>query len=117
LILVGIFSFNLGWSLVGWIIAFLLIFIEIPLCMKCCPTSEKFDNFITKFHNSFFRAGAYAIFAILMWIAVGAGNRGVQAVSAVFLTLGALCYGFAGARGQTPASSSITGGTGVSSIV
>ncbi|KAF9907839.1 Golgi apparatus membrane protein tvp18 [Linnemannia zychae] len=107
-----------NFSLYGqWIIAFLLIFIEIPLCMKCCPTSEKFDNFLTKFQNSYFRAGAYLVFCILMWIAVGAGHRNLQVVSALLLTLAFLAYGFAALRGQTPTSSSITGGTGVSTIV
>ncbi|KAK3829565.1 MAG: hypothetical protein JOS17DRAFT_748643 [Linnemannia elongata] len=117
LILFGIISFSIGWSLIGWIIAFLLVFIEIPLCMKCCPTSEKFDNFLTKFQNSYFRAGAYLVFAILMWIAVGVGHRTVQTVSALLLTFGFLSYTFAALRGQTPTSSAITGGTGVSTIV
>ncbi|KAF9338987.1 Golgi apparatus membrane protein tvp18 [Linnemannia elongata] len=130
LILFGIINFSIGWSLIGcvfssyfsaslWsrIIAFLLVFIEIPLCMKCCPTSEKFDNFLTKFQNSYFRAGAYLVFAILMWIAVGAGNRNLQTVSALLLTFAFLSYTFAALRGQTPTSSAITGGTGVSSIV
>ncbi|KAG0306041.1 Golgi apparatus membrane protein tvp18 [Dissophora globulifera] len=117
LILFSILSFSIGWSVIAWIIAFLLIFIEIPLCMKCCPTSSKFDGFMTRFQNSWFRTGAYAVFAILMWIAVGAGNRTVQCVSAILLTIAAISYGVAGARGQTPASSAITGGTGISTIV
>ncbi|KAF9188365.1 Golgi apparatus membrane protein tvp18 [Haplosporangium sp. Z 11] len=116
LILFGIINFSIGWSLIGWIIAFLLIFIEIPLCMKCCPTSAN-DSFLEKFHNSYLRAGAYLVFCILMWIAVGVGHRNLQAISALFLTFAALAYGFAAFRGQTPTSSSITGGTGVSTIV
>jgi len=59
LILFGILNFHIAWSLIGWIIAFLLIFIEVPLCMKCCPTSIKFDTFMGRFQNSYFRAGAY----------------------------------------------------------
>ncbi|KAF9909289.1 hypothetical protein BX616_011237 [Lobosporangium transversale] len=72
---------------------------------------------MTQFHNPVFRTGAYIVFAVLMWVAVGAGHRGVQTVSALLLTFAALCYGFAAFRGQTPASSTITGGTGVSTIV
>ncbi|KAF9926640.1 Golgi apparatus membrane protein tvp18 [Mortierella alpina] len=117
LILFGILSFSIGWSLIGWIIAFLLVFIEIPLCLKCCPTSQKFDDFLTKFHNSYFRAGAYLVFCILMWIAVGVGHRNLQAISAILLTLATLAYGLAAVKGQAPASSTITGGTGVSTIV
>ncbi|KAG0200704.1 hypothetical protein BGX33_010833 [Mortierella sp. NVP41] len=75
------------------------------------------DSFLTKFQNSYFRAGAYLVFCILMWIAVGAGHKGVQAVSALLLTFAALSYGLAAIKGQTPASSAITGGTGVSTIV
>ncbi|KAI8362250.1 hypothetical protein B0O80DRAFT_435393 [Mortierella sp. GBAus27b] len=59
LILFGILSFTPIWSIVGWIIAFLLIFVEIPLCLKCCPTSAKFDNFLGKFQNSVVRAVGY----------------------------------------------------------
>ncbi|KAF9576741.1 Golgi apparatus membrane protein tvp18 [Mortierella alpina] len=76
-----------------------------------------YDDFLTKFHNSYLRAGAYLVFCILMWIAVGVGHRGLQAISAVLLTLAALAYGFAAVKGQAPASSTITGGTGVSTIV
>ncbi|KFH71583.1 hypothetical protein MVEG_01881 [Podila verticillata NRRL 6337] len=117
LIIFGIINFKIVWSLIGWIIAFLLVFIEIPMCMKCCPTSAKFDEFVTKFHNSYFRAVAYLIFAVLMWLAVGLGKAGVQAVSALLLTFACLAYGLAAARGQTPTSSAITGGSGVSTIV
>ncbi|KAG0277798.1 Golgi apparatus membrane protein tvp18 [Linnemannia gamsii] len=116
LILFGIFSFSVVWSPIGWVIAFILLFIEIPLCLKCCPTSEKFDSFLTKFQNSYFRAGAYLVFCILMWVAVGTGH-GLQAISALFLTLAFVSYAIAGFRGQTPTSSAITGGTGVSTIV
>ncbi|KAF8931121.1 Golgi apparatus membrane protein tvp18 [Dissophora ornata] len=115
LIIFSIISFSIGWSIIAWIIAFLLVFIEVPLCMKCCPTSQKF--FFTKFHNSWFRTGAYLVFCILMWIAVGAGHRTIQCVSAILLTLAAISYGIAAARGQTPTSSTITGGAGVSTIV
>ncbi|KAG0349807.1 Golgi apparatus membrane protein tvp18 [Podila minutissima] len=117
LIIFGIINFKLLWSLIGWIIALLLVFIEIPMCLKCCPTSPKFDEFVTKFHNSYFRAAAYLVFAILMWLAVGVGKASVQTVSALLLTFACLAYGIAAGRGQTPASSAITGGTGVSNIV
>ncbi|KAF9105458.1 Golgi apparatus membrane protein tvp18 [Mortierella sp. AM989] len=117
LIVFGIIPFHVAWSIVGWVIAFLLIFIEIPLCMKCCPTSQKFDTFLSNFKDSYFRTGAYLIFAIVMWIAVGAGNRTIHVISAILLTLGTVSYCIAALRGQSPASSAITGGTGVASVV
>ncbi|KAF9287270.1 Golgi apparatus membrane protein tvp18 [Mortierella alpina] len=101
------------------IIAFLLVFIEIPLCLKVTKRImlPDHDDFLTKFHNSYLRAGAYLVFCILMWIAVGAGHRNLQAISAILLTLAALAYGLAAIKGQAPASSTITGGSGVSTIV
>ncbi|KAK3835998.1 MAG: golgi apparatus membrane protein TVP18 [Linnemannia elongata] len=117
LIVFGIVSLHVVWSIIGWIIAFLLVFIEIPLCLKCCPTSAKFDNFLHQFQNSFFRALAYVVFAVVMWLAVGVGSATLQVVSALALTFGAVSYVIAAARHQTPASSTITGGTGVSTIV
>ncbi|KAG0203428.1 Golgi apparatus membrane protein tvp18 [Mortierella sp. GBA30] len=117
LILFSILSFNILWSILGWIIAFLLVFIEIPLCMKCCPTSAKFDNFLTQFQNSYFRATAYIVFAVILWLAVGVGGRTLQVISALVLTFGAISYIIAALRNQTPASSTITGGAGVSTIV
>ncbi|GJJ76987.1 hypothetical protein EMPS_09346 [Entomortierella parvispora] len=116
LIIFGIFGFTPLWSIIGWVIAFLLVFIEIPLCLKCCPTSAKFDNFLIKFQNSYFRAVAYLVFAILMWVAVGRGHTW-RFLPALFLTAAVASYGIAALRHQTPASSTITGGTGVSTIV
>jgi len=52
-----------------------------------------------------------------MWLGVGVGHANLQAISALLLTFAALSYGFAALRGQTPASSTITGGTGVSTMV
>ncbi|KAF9115838.1 Golgi apparatus membrane protein tvp18 [Mortierella sp. GBA39] len=117
LIVFGVVSFHLLWSIIAWIMAFLLVFIEIPLCLKCCPTSAKFDNALQQFQNSYFRAVAYVVFAVVMWLAVGLGGRTLQVVSALALSFGAVSYVIAAARHQTPASSTITGGTGVSTIV
>ncbi|KAG0267064.1 Golgi apparatus membrane protein tvp18 [Linnemannia exigua] len=83
----------------------------------CCPTSAKFDNFLNQFQNSYFRAVAYIVFAVIMWLAVGVGNRTLQLIPALILSFGAFSYVVAAARHQTPASSTITGGTGVSTIV
>ncbi|KAF9978011.1 Golgi apparatus membrane protein tvp18 [Actinomortierella ambigua] len=99
------------------IIAFMIIFIEIPLCMKCCPTSPKFDAFMTQFQNSYVRAVGYTAFAVVMWLAVGLGGVTWQTISALFLTITAVSYSVSAARHQTPAQSTLTGGSGVSTIV
>ncbi|KAH7050753.1 golgi apparatus membrane protein TVP18 [Linnemannia elongata] len=117
LIVFGVLGFHVVWSIIGWIMAFLLVFIEIPLCLKCCPTSAKFDNILQQFQNSYFRAVAYVVFAVVMWLAVGLSSLKLQIVSALTLSFGAVSYVIAAARHQTPASSTITGGTGVSTIV
>ncbi|KAF9909910.1 hypothetical protein EC991_007713 [Linnemannia zychae] len=93
LIIFGIVSLNILWSVIG------------------C------DNFLNQFQNSYFRAVAYIVFAVLMWLAVGVGGRTLQIISALALSFGAVSYVIAAARHQTPASSTITGGTGVSTIV
>ncbi|KAF9096392.1 Golgi apparatus membrane protein tvp18 [Mortierella sp. AD031] len=85
--------------------------------MKCCPTSPTFDNFLSNFQNSYFRSIAYIVFAVVMWLAVGVGGRTLQLIPALSLSFGAVSYIIAAARHQTPASSTITGGTGVSTIV
>ncbi|KAG0006751.1 hypothetical protein BGZ65_004326 [Modicella reniformis] len=117
LIVFGILSFSPIWSILGWISAFLLVFVEVPMCLKCCPTSAKFDNFLTKFQNSYIRTAGYIVFAAIMWVAVSVVGVGLYIVSAILLTIAAISYAIAAVRHQTHASSTITGGTGVSTIV
>ncbi|ORX50947.1 hypothetical protein DM01DRAFT_251732 [Hesseltinella vesiculosa] len=57
---VGIAS-HVVFSIVGWVIAFLLVLVEIPLCIKLCPTSPKLDVFISYFENCYFRAVMYLV--------------------------------------------------------
>jgi hypothetical protein len=52
-----------------------------------------------------------------MWLAVGIGSLNLQIISALALSFAAVSYVIAAIRHQTPASSTITGGTGVSTIV
>ncbi|KAG0238757.1 Golgi apparatus membrane protein tvp18 [Actinomortierella wolfii] len=115
LILNSFIPFNVIWSIIGWIIAALIIFIEVPLCLKCCPTSPKFDAFMSKFQNSYLRAAGYTVFAILLWIAVS--KEATRVVPALFLTITAISYAVSAFRNQTPTQSTLTGGAGVSTIV
>jgi Uncharacterized conserved protein CG6151-P len=39
-----------------------LIFVEIPLLMRVCPTSEKFDGFVRRFNENWPRAGMYIVY-------------------------------------------------------
>ncbi|KAF9149161.1 hypothetical protein BGX20_006121, partial [Mortierella sp. AD010] len=75
------------------------------------------DNFLKQFHISYYRAVAYIVFAVIMWLATFLANRTLQIVNALLLTAAAASYTISALRHQTPASSTITGGTGVSTIV
>ncbi|ORY91964.1 hypothetical protein BCR43DRAFT_445474 [Syncephalastrum racemosum] len=98
LIALGVVGFpsHIVFSIVGWVIAFILIFVEIPLCLKCCPTSPKF-------------------FAVVMFLS-NLMNTGPLIAAAVCLLLAAICYGAAAFSGQGFASSKILGGTGVDNV-
>jgi hypothetical protein len=44
----------------GRVTGVVLIFVEVPLLMRICPTSEKFDGFVRRFNENWPRAGMYA---------------------------------------------------------
>ncbi|KAI8374674.1 TVP18/Calcium channel flower [Radiomyces spectabilis] len=106
LIALGIVGFigHVVFSIVGWVIAVILIFVEIPLCFKFCPTSPKFDTFIAYFENCWFRAIMYLVFAVVMFLSNLMGASPLIAC-AVCLLLAAISYGAAAAMGQAFASS------------
>ncbi|GAA5801249.1 hypothetical protein HPULCUR_006694 [Helicostylum pulchrum] len=106
LIALGIVGFtgHVIFSIVGWVIAFLLVLVEIPLCIKVCPTSPKLDSFIAYFENCYFRAILYLVFAVVMFLSNLKGT-GPLIACGVSLLLGSICYGFAAFKGQAFASS------------
>ncbi|KAI8353228.1 hypothetical protein BD560DRAFT_336780 [Blakeslea trispora] len=99
LIALGIVGFlsHVVFSIVGWVIAFILVLVEIPLCLKVCPTSPKF-------------------FAVVMFLS-NLLNVGPLIACGVSLLLAAICYGIAAFTGQAFASSRMFGGTGVDNVV
>ncbi|ORX63197.1 Golgi apparatus membrane protein tvp18 [Hesseltinella vesiculosa] len=118
LIIFGILGFmsHVVFSIVGWVIAIILIFVEIPLCLKICPTSPKFDQFLSYFENCYFRAALYLGFAIIMFLS-NLLNVGPLIAAAVFLLLASIFYGLAAFKGQPFASTKVLGGTGVDNVV
>ncbi|KAI8983487.1 hypothetical protein BDB01DRAFT_790980 [Pilobolus umbonatus] len=50
---------NTVFAIVGWVFAFMLVFVEVPFCTKFCPTSPKFDKFVSVFENSYYRGILY----------------------------------------------------------
>ncbi|CAO3580747.1 unnamed protein product [Absidia cylindrospora] len=119
LIALGIVGFmsHIVFSIVGWVIAFLLVLIEIPLCFKICPTSPKLDRFIAYFENSYLRAAIYLVFAVVMFLSNLLSGATPLIAAAVTLLFGAISYLAAGVMGQSFASSKILGGTGTDNVV
>ncbi|KAG2235594.1 hypothetical protein INT48_002368 [Thamnidium elegans] len=117
LIALGIVGFtgHIIFSIVGWVIAFLLVLVEIPLCLKVCPTSPKLDSFIAYFENCYFRAILYLVFAVVMFLS-NLVSVGPLIACGVSLLLASICYGIAAFTGQAYASSKILGGTGVDNV-
>ncbi|KAL1930379.1 hypothetical protein VTP01DRAFT_10541 [Rhizomucor pusillus] len=118
LVVLGVVSLvsNIIFSIIGWVFAFILVFVEVPLCTKFCPTSPKFDNFVATFENSYLRAALYLVFAVVMFLSNLINTTSLIA-AAVTLLLAAICYGIAAVKQQPHASTKILGGTGVDNVV
>ncbi|CAO3651020.1 unnamed protein product [Cunninghamella blakesleeana] len=118
LIVIGVFTLvdNIPFSIIGWAIAFVLFFVEVPLCTKFCPTSPRFDSFVAKFENSYLRAGLYLIVSILMFLSTIVKTT-LLVFPAVILLLTSISYLIAAVKQQPHASSKVLGGTGVDNVV
>src|SRR4051812_45750539 len=92
--------------------SFLIIFIEIPLLLRICPTSAKFDTFMRRFTTNYMRAGIYLAMAIVQWLSLIKEASSLIA-AAVLLTLAASFYALAGIKGQGFVGSKTLGGQGV----
>ncbi|KAI7874611.1 uncharacterized protein EV154DRAFT_527023 [Mucor mucedo] len=103
-------------AILGWVIAFILFFVEVPLCTKFCPTSPRFDGFVARFENSYFRGAMYLLFSVIMFISTVVKTT-TLVVPAVTLLLTFLSYVIAGLKNQPHASTKILGGTGVDNVV
>ena len=96
--------------------SFLIIFIEIPLLLRICPTSPKFDAFIRKVETNYMRAGFYAVLGAVQWISIWPQATSLI-VCAIFLTLAAVFYALAGVKGQAFQGSKTLGGQGVAQMI
>lgn len=96
--------------------AFLIIFIEIPLLLRICPTSAKFDGFIRKIETNYMRAAFYAILSIVQWISIWPQATSLI-VAAIFLMIAAIFYALAGIKGQAFQGSKTLGGQGVAQMI
>jgi hypothetical protein len=95
---------------------FIIIFIEIPLLLRICPTSPKFDAFIRKFGSNYMRAAIYAVMSVVQWVSIWAKATSLI-VAAVFLMIAAIFYALAGLKGQQFQGSKTLGGQGVAQMI
>jgi len=93
-----------------------LIFVEIPLLLRICPTSEKFDTFVRRFNENWPRAGMYIALSAVQFCSIIFGASSLIAAAVVLFLTGA-CYSFAALRGQEFTSSSTLGGQGVAQMI
>jgi hypothetical protein len=96
--------------------AFIIVFLEVPLLLRICPTSEKFDQFIRKFETNYMRAGIYLVMAVVQWLSLIISATSLI-VAAVFLTIAGACYLLAAVRNQGFVGSKTLGGHGVAQMI
>jgi len=109
-------NFVIAFSIVCLVCSFIIIFIEIPLLLRICPTSPKFDTFIRKFGSNYMRAAIYGVMSIIQWMSLFAKTTSLIAC-AVLLMIAAICYALAGFKGQQFQGSKTLGGQGIAQMI
>lgn len=94
----------------------ILIFVEVPLLLRICPTSPTFDNFIRRFTTNYMRAAIYGTMSLIQWLSIIADPTSLIA-AAIVLLLAAVCYAIAGVKGQGFVGSKTLGGHGVAQMI
>lgn len=94
----------------------IILFLEVPLLLRICPTSPKFDAFIRKFETNYLRAGLYAAMSAIQWASIAARATSLIA-AAVVLLFAATFYALAGLKGQAFQGSKTLGGQGVAQMI
>jgi len=115
----NIFSFSLIiiFSVICLACAFIIVFIEIPLLMRICPTSSKFDAFMQRFTTNYMRALIYLVMAVVQWLSLIIHPPSSLVAAAVLLTITAAFYALAGVKGQGFVGSKTLGGQGVAQMI
>ncbi|PNY25448.1 Golgi apparatus membrane protein TVP18 [Tolypocladium capitatum] len=114
-----IFTFNvilIIFCALALVSAFLILFVEVPLLLRICPTSGKFDEFVRKISTNYLRAAAYFVMSVIQFVS-NVGGRSALIAAAVFLLLTSICYLLAGIRGQDFVGSKTLGGQGVAQMI
>jgi len=109
-------SIVIVFSILCLVSALLIIFIEIPLLLRICPTSSTFDTFMRRFTTNYMRAGIYLVMAIVQWLSIIVKATSLIAAAAL-LTIAAAFYALAGVKGQGFVGSKTLGGQGVAQMI
>jgi hypothetical protein len=96
--------------------ALVILFIEVPLLLRICPTSSGFDAAIRRVSTNYMRAGAYGVMATVQWLSIIPRATSLIA-AAVILSLTGICYLLAGIKGQAFVGSKTLGGAGVAQMI
>jgi len=115
----NIFTFRpaiIVFSIICLVSSFLIIFIEIPLLLRICPTSPTFDNFVRRFSTNYMRALIYLVMSVIQWLSIISEPTGLIA-AAILLLLAACFYALAGLKKQDFMSSKTLGGHGVAQMI
>lgn len=112
---VGLYA-NLVLTLFYRASALFILFVEVPLLLRICPTSGKFDEFVRKISTNYLRAAAYFVMSLIQFLSNLIVTSSLIA-AAVILLLASLCYLLAGIRGQAFIGSKTLGGAGVAQMI
>ncbi|ROW13433.1 hypothetical protein VPNG_04435 [Cytospora leucostoma] len=96
--------------------AFIIVFVEVPLLLRICPTSSTFDAYIRKISTNYMRAAAYGVMAIIQWLSIIRRPTSLIA-EAIVMTFTGLCYLLAAIKGQEFVGSKTLGGQGVAAMM
>ena len=94
----------------------LLVFIEVPLLLRICPTSSKFDAFVRRFTTNYMRAAIYGVMSLVQFLSLIPRTTSLLA-AAIFLMFAGIFYLIAGIKGHEFAGSKTLGGHGVAQMI
>jgi hypothetical protein len=96
--------------------ALIILFIEVPLLMRICPTSSTFDSAVRRISTNYMRAGAYAVMAVVQFLSTIFARTSLIAAG-ILLSFTSICYLLAGIKGQEFMGSKTLGGQGVAQMI
>ncbi|KAK2738027.1 Golgi apparatus membrane protein tvp18 [Myotisia sp. PD_48] len=106
----------IAFGILAVVSSFIILFVEVPLLLRICPTSSVFDAFIRRFTTNYMRALIYAVMALAQWLSIILAPSSLIA-AAVFLSFAAIFYALAGLRGHEFIGSKTLGGQGVAQMI